>query len=471
MAHKDFDCIIVGAGCAGCTLSKKLAEAGFSVCLIEKVPTSEAGYLWEVIIEKQVFGKIGMKLPDKIYWEEGPDKSRYYATNIHNHIEIDLSHDEGMYIKHRKINSLLLAMALKAGVKLKDNHIAKELLIEKNHVAGVKGERKSLMGWRTFSIRAKVTIDASGISAVLRRQTPVFFEIKHSLRQQDYALAWQEVREVDSENIERLEKSMNLLPGISYIKMGKYHGYEVFHLRKNNTVNLIFGTSYNGDKTGAKKACEKFVVENPFFGKRVYGGGQLIPIRRAIDSMVGDGFICIGDSACQGIPTMGSGVASSMQAANIAFLTITDAFNSENFSREKLWSYNHEYQSERGAILASYDIIRRFLQSLSSEEINEVFKAGLLRNETFLSTFSSNIIKFDALRVIEDLGKLFSHISLIQVGMRFLQALSDSKRALSIYKKYPEIYNTKSFKRWVDETNRLFSHYRTYSSPEEESFI
>jgi flavin-dependent dehydrogenase len=186
--------------------------------------------------------------------------------------------------------------------------------------------------------------------------------------------------------------------------------------------------------------------------------------------MAGNGFLCIGDAACQVIPTMGSGVATSMHAADVALQAMTEAFNRDDFSHSMLWMYNHKYHTKRGALLASYDIIRRFLQSLSFEEIDEIFRAGLLKNEYFVNTFSSKSIELNVAEALENLGRLFGHLNLFAVGMRFFQALNDSKKALHIYKKYPEHYDKKVFLRWVEETNRLFSHYRTFKKGEKEVF-
>ncbi|MBN1697934.1 MAG: NAD(P)/FAD-dependent oxidoreductase [Spirochaetales bacterium] len=470
MRKTDFDCIIAGAGCAGATLAKKCAEAGLSVCMLERKADRDTGYPWEVAIEIPVFGRIGLKLPDDSLREESPDVSRYYSGDIKNHIEVPSSQDDGIFFRHRNINQYLLDFARGAGVSLRDRHMVNGALIEENAIVGIRGTRKALVGRKDFSLKARLLVDATGIVAILRRQTPDSFMIKRKLRKQDYAMAWQEVREVNGGQCSELEKHLDIRPGMLYTKIGKYHAYEVIHLRKNKTASLVFGTSIDSSGENAKALCERFIAEHPYFGRRVYGGGQFIPLRRAIDNMAGNGFLCIGDAACQVIPTMGSGVAASMHAADVAARVITEAFNREDVSLPELWDYNAKYHGKRGALLASYDIIRRFLQSLSFEEIDEIFKAGLLKNEDFVNTFSSKTIELDLPQILEDLGKLFGHFNLFAVGMRFFQALNDSKKAMNIYKRYPEIYNKEAFSRWVDETNRLFSHYRTFRKGEKEEF-
>jgi len=468
-----FDCIIAGAGTAGCILAKKLAEAGFKVLIIDKEPQKHVGHTWEVTIEKSVFARIGLKLPDKKHWIENPEKSRFYSDKKEDYIEIDSVHDDVFNIFHKTLNQFFLNAAIKAGVFFRPNHTAKELIYAHNNIiTGIKGNRKGLFGKRRFLLNSKITIDVSGISAVLRKQTPEEFMIKHKLRMQDFAYAWEAIHEMSDSHIRKLQEKLDIIPGMSYSRLGKFHGYQTMHLRKNNTLCFIFSTAVTEPKEHSAHVLYKnFINMNPVFGKFIYGGGRPIPIRRTIDTMVGNGFMCIGDSACQVIPTMGSGVASSMYAADIASHTITEAFNKNDFSREQLWSYNHKYHTKRGAILASYDIIRRFLQSLSTKDIDEIFKSGLLKNDNFVNTFSSNKIKYDIIQILDKLIKIFSNFKLLPIGLKLIQSFGDSEKALKIYKTYPEVFNKDEFTAWQKQTDVLFSHYRTFSKGEKETFL
>jgi flavin-dependent dehydrogenase len=471
MPGKSFDCIVAGAGTAGCVLAKKLAEAGLSVCILDRKSKNDIGWPWEVAVEKRVFSRIGLLLPPENKWLENPEITRFYASRSTNYVEVNTAHQDVFSIQHKKLNKILFKQALKAGVIFRENHYIEELLLNDSFACGVKGRRKGILKKIGFSIRAPVIIDASGISAILRRQTPESFNIKHTLRAQDYAFGWQQLHAINNNQIKALEKEFNLKPGIAYTRLGKYHAYEVIHLRKDHTACLIFGGSIMDLESSAKNLCQKFIEKYPYFGPVKYSGGRPIPIRRAIDSMVGNGFICIGDSACQVIPTMGSGVASSIHAADVASRAIVGAFNKNDFSTAGLWSYNLKYQSKRGAILAGYDIIRRFVQSLTDEEIERVFKAGLIQNENFVDTFSSNTIKYDIVDILENLGKIFSNIEVLPVGLRFIQAFRDSQKALQIYKRYPQDFVQKDFLAWQKQTDELFSHYRTFSDKKEETFI
>ncbi len=468
-----FDCIIVGAGTAGCILAKKLAEAGCKVLILDKKSKKNVGQTWEVTIEKSVFSRIGLRLPDKKHWIENPEKSRFYSEKKEDYIEIDAVHDDVFNIYQKTLNQSFLDAAIKAGAVFRPGHFASELICtDDNIITGIKLNRKGLFRKKRFSLNSKIIVDASGINAILRRQAPEEFMIKHKLRMQDFAYAWEALHEMSDNHIRKLQETLDIVPGMSYSRLGKFHGYQTMHLRKNNTLCFIFSTAVTESKEHSARALYKdFIKKNPVFGKLIYSGGRPIPIRRAIDTMVGNSFLCIGDSVCQVIPTMGSGVASSIYAADVASHTIIEAYNSNNFSKEQLWSYNYKYQSKRGAILASYDIIRRLLQSLSTEDLDGIFKSGLLTEDNFVNTFSSNTIKYDILNVMDNLVKIFSNFKLLPIGLKLIQSLGDSKKVLKVYKNYPKAFEKEEFVAWQKQTDALFSRYRTFSKGEKETFL
>jgi len=457
-----FDVIVVGAGTAGCTLAKKLTEAGLSTALVDSKPKGEIGYPWEVTVEHDVFGRITMKAPAANMLLETPTLYRFYAADRENHVQIGGGTGKGFPIRHKVFNQYLLEQTLKAGVVFFPQHKVKGFLFgSDDNPEGVTGTKTGPFH-RNFSLYAPLVADASGITSVLRKDTPERFGIKRKVRIQDYAFGWNEVRKPDTSGWEQIQDEFDIKPGMSYTFLGKQHAYETIHMREDGTVSFIFGAALQENPKIHPHYIGRYFEERPYLGKRVHAGGQPIPIRRALDTMVGDGFLCLGDAACQVIPTMGSGVASSIHAADIAARTITGAFNDGNLRVKRLWEYNVKYQRKRGAVLASYDIIRRLLQSLSEENINEVFKVGLLKDENFLNTYTSNTIRYNIWEILENMRKFFGHIQMIPLGIHFLQALKDSQRAMELYKNYPEKTNNEEFTKWVKETDNLFSKYRTF---------
>ncbi|MBN2441202.1 MAG: NAD(P)/FAD-dependent oxidoreductase [Spirochaetales bacterium] len=455
----DFDVIIVGAGPAGAILSKILAEGGFRVALLEKKKREHIGYPWEITIEKKIFGRISLKAPDGGLSPESPEYYRFFAENRNDYLEMKSEDDAIYYFYHDKLNQYLISLALKRGVHFFDQHDVGELVLSEDHACGVRGERKILFATKQFTMTAKIIVDASGTNQVLCKQTPDDFMIRTPIRDEDWISAWQEVQVISPDKISACKKTLSISPGIAYLQVGKYHAYQIIHYRRDNTLNLVFGASRGKNIPTAHEQCKEFMEAYPFFKKQLYGGGKNLILRRSLGSMAGNGFVCLGDAACQVVPTTGSGVASGMYSADIAAKAITNAINSGDFSIKTLWDYNYGYQTKRGAILASYDIFRLFLQHLTHKEMKSIFDSHLVKDSNFISLYSSNKIVYNIQQIFENFSTFISHTELIPIGVQMVQAIRDTQKILKLYGEYPPAFNINHFHKWQQQVNSLFLRY------------
>jgi digeranylgeranylglycerophospholipid reductase len=457
-----FDLIVVGAGTAGCILAKKTAEAGFRVALLDVKKRKEIGYDWDIAVEKHILGRICLKTPEKTLLSEIPTQYRFYTEDPNHYIRMNATGESVFYVKHRHLNQFLLRMALESGVQFLDNHDAKQIITDNGVVCGVCGIRKGLFRPSYFSLTAKITADASGFNRILTRQVPQEFMIQSVIDNQDLVSAWQEEREIKEKDREELIEILGIQPGIFYTGLGYDTGYHMMFLRNNNTFLIIFATPVQGNSSHARQNCEEFLQDYPVIGKRISGGGKIIPIRHSIDTMVGDGFLCIGDAACQNVPITGSGVSSSLYAADVAASTITETLNNDDVSTGSLWSYNYNYQSKRGAIMASYEIIRLFLQHLGSKRLDRIIRSGLFYDDNFLQLYSSNQINYNINHIADVLRKIFANPGLLSVGMNIAQTVVDSNRMIQLYQKYPRHCHKADFFDWRYNVNRYFKKYHYY---------
>jgi flavin-dependent dehydrogenase len=265
---KNFDIIIVGAGTGGCVLAKKVAEAGFDVALVDKKSKNKTGNEWEVTVEKSILNRIHLKFPDRALLEESPVSTRFFALDRSKYVQMDTNYDNVFIIQHWKFNRLLLDAALNAGVTFLGSHEVKELVLDKNTAAGIKGVRKGRFGTKKFKISARIVVDASGVAGLLRRQVPQEFLLKRGIHKYDFASAWQELREISTNQADKLMKSIGIAPGICYTRVGKYHAYQAIHLRKDNTVNLIFGASIGHHAKTPVNFCRISWLHIPFSVKK-----------------------------------------------------------------------------------------------------------------------------------------------------------------------------------------------------------
>jgi flavin-dependent dehydrogenase len=464
---KYYDLIVVGAGIAGCTLAKKMAEAGFDVALVDKNARKKIGHPWEVAIENNTFRQLLQENTEEYLKEEEPLFYRFYADNPSYYIQMDSRKAFVIYIQHRKLNQLLLESILKRADSFpgKLDFFSRcevhEPILRNDCVCGVRGVLKSLRPIpRKFTFMARTVADASGLSRVLCRQMPEEFLIEKKMASGDCVSAYQEVREIKPEQLAQFKEHCGFEPGIHYTSIGLHKAYQVIHLRKNNTANLIFGAALDSASASGYALCNDFLNNNPYFGEKISGGGNLIPIRHAIGTMVGNGFLSLGDASCQVVPVMGSGVSSGAHAAMLAANVLTAALKENNLSKERLWEYNYQYQSRRGAILASYDIIRRYLQSAPIEELRQIFKAGFLGDENFSQIYTSRKIIYNLNQVLSDLKKILTDLNLLPLSMKMLNLLNQSEKIFHLFQHYSKVFQKDEFLSWQKKVDKIFSQYK-----------
>ena len=222
-----------------------------------------------------------------------------------------------------------------------------------------------------------------------------------------------------------------------------------------NMISILSATRINPDYPKARALVQLFVNQNPFVGEKICGGGGLIPVRRPLDTFVDNGFMLVGNSACQTVPTLGSGVASALLAGTIAAKAILHSLKRKDYSLMSLWEYNREFLRTRGAILASYDIFRLQGQSLSPGEISHFFK------ESFISTYLMERMMLSqpiAISPILIAKVLFNMVK----NRRFFSLIknwTDAQRIFTLYKNYPYNFVESNFKLWQKSVKNIFAKY------------
>jgi flavin-dependent dehydrogenase len=104
----------------------------------------------------------------------------------------------------------------------------------------------------------------------------------------------------------------------------------------------------------------------------VYSG--TVPFDFPPASLVGDGFVSLGDAAFQNKPFNGEGIASGMEAARIAAPIIAEALRQGAVMRKSLWGYNSAYFRGVGAGFAKLRGICEMLVDLSPREFDWLYR-------------------------------------------------------------------------------------------------
>jgi hypothetical protein len=224
----------------------------------------------------------------------------------------------------------------------------------------------------------------------------------------------------------------------------------------------IFGNGQPGGFENSEKA-NKIFLENIKFppyeileehkAKTVY--------RRSPYSLVGDGFFCIGDSACMTKPFNGEGISLSWAVAKIA----TDVFNialksTDYVSKIKLWDINVQYYRDIGAKLAALLAQIPGAANTTKKEMEYLFKKNIIFSGRDFEDMNhyhelhisfGRMIKIIAIFVWGLITRQFSKLTLNSM----LKYMKISNKIRKHYENFPN--NSENFDEWVEIAEELWS--------------
>ena len=326
---KNFDVIIIGAGTGGCLAAKTLAEAGLKVCMIDRKAESEIGdKVCGDAIGKHHFDNIGIVHPSGEELDQIIEGIKVYSPDMETEVNVQGEGVHGYLINRLLFGQRLVREAKAAGATLIDSMIVTDPIIKDGYVVGVLV--KDTKTGKTNEMFAKVVVDASGHSAILRKKLPIEFGIEKEVNDEDVEICYREIRElkepISDPGFCKIYLDLERIPG----------GYYWIFPKSPTTVNVGLGVAMTKGFPNPKDLYNEVILPMPLFNgsRALTGGGGLVPTRRPISPMVGNGVIIIGDAACQVNPIHGGGIGSSMMGGVKAAEVIITALEKGDVSRE-----------------------------------------------------------------------------------------------------------------------------------------
>lgn len=442
---KKFDVIVVGAGTGGCLAAKTVAEAGLSVCMIDRKPELKIGdKVCGDAIGKHHFDNIGIVHPIGDELDQTMEGIKVYSPDMETVVNVKGEGVHGYLINRLLFGQRLLKEAKDAGATLMDSTIVTEPIIKDGYIVGVstkdsKTEEKS-------EIFAQVVVDASGHSAVLRKKLPPQMDIETEVNDEDVEICYREIREVketiDEPEFCKIYLDLQRFPG----------GYCWIFPKSSNTVNVGLGVAMKKGFPNPKDLYNEQVLSMPLFkgSRALTGGGGLVPTRRPISSMVGNGIIIIGDAACQVNPIHGGGIGPSMMGGAKAAEVIIEALEKGDVSRESLWPYTGMFMAEYGAKQAGLDIFRILLQRLSNKEMNYGMRHHLITDDDLLKASMGEDLK---LNITEKTSRLFKGLGSLSLIKKLNATAKLMREIKALYRNYPS--SPEGLRKWEAETQAL----------------
>lgn len=436
-----YDVVVVGAGTGGCSTALFTAKLGLKVCILDAKREPDIGRkVCGDAIGKHHFDNLNIPYPMDAIINEVKGM-RLYSPSRSTVFEIVGEGVSGFMLKRHVFGQNLLREALNSGAELYDSTRALKPIVDRGRVIGVIAERRGVR----MELKGRVTVDASGAVAVLRRSIPEESLPERDVKPEDIQVAYREVRVIeegyDGCEYGEIYLSRIYAPG----------GYAWIFPRSDGTVNVGVGVQCGRGYPNPKTLLHKFLDTVRGIRDTILdAGGGLVPTRRPLASLVADGFILVGDSACQVNPIHGGGIGPSMYAGKLAAEAILEAYDQGLFTAEGLWMYNVRYMRSYGAKQAALDVLRRFLQDLSDEDIDYGMSVRLLTEEDTLRASMYGALKISTLEKIKRFTRGLGKPGLL---IRLRRTAGMMVKARRLYEKFPE--NISEFKRWLYEVKAI----------------
>ena len=397
MINRDYDIIVAGGGLAGLIVASSAAyysNQSLRILVVDRNRMSEqgrktvSGWICGDAVGKNTVDYMTSRI--KISWGspeiEHPVKGVIAYSPDH---ETGISFDgEGYMLNRQLLPQRQLRDVTKAGIEIKEQVALRSLVVEKdsNTVIGVEGD--DLANKSIFKRTAKVVVDCTGVTSVMRTNLPVKSFIQRRIDRDDleatgryiynFDLAQEDKTYFDSDYC-IIHLDQKIAPG----------GYAWVFPKGSSKVNIGLGVQQKafdirnkamGVHPDLRTLIDEYVemnpaIENPRLSDgsdddgNAWGTWQ-VSVRRQNDCLVANGYMLVGDSAWMPKPLDAGGIGPAIIAATIAGKDAVEAIQAGDTTEKGLWQYNKHFIDDYGYKTAGLEVFRRLLQGLTNEQIN-----------------------------------------------------------------------------------------------------
>ncbi|MCX8203304.1 MAG: NAD(P)/FAD-dependent oxidoreductase [Nitrososphaeria archaeon] len=468
------DVAVVGGGPAGAHTAMavaKFSKGNARVLLIDRNTREEfgkktkSGWACGDAVSKRSLDHVMNSLGIRYEWPEVEHHVDGVLVISPDHETKVLFDGEGYLLNRKLWPQRTLKHLERFGVEVMFGVDARSLIAEDGFVKGVRCTSRD---GSPIEVMAKVVVDASGSASVLRTNLPIAAKMEREIdKEHDMEGTGRYILEFER----AVEDRTWFDPRYCIIHLDQFlapGGYCWTFPKGENKVNIGLGVqkaaldrrnAAHGLRDNLASLIDQYVRANRVISNprppegeadrgNVYSVWQ-VPVRRQNDCLVGNGFVVVGDAAWMPRPIDAGGIGPALYASVILGRTLAEAIEANDVSEAGLWSYNVNYVHEYGYQMASFEVLRRYLQTLPNDDISFGMK-HFLSQDDIESIKRREHPRFplltNFLRVLMD-GELRKRVRERPKLARGLSYVADKSRGLiSLYLEYPE--RPEGFERW-----------------------
>ncbi len=420
----DYDVIVAGGGMAGLITAAAIgaySKQNARILVVDRNPPSEPG-------KKTING-----------WTCGDAVSKRSLDYLNEHIGIKYANPElehpvdgvlvyspdhetkvlfegqGFILNRKILPRRQVQDAKKFGAEFAFNIACDRLYSEDGFVRGVLG--RNLSDNSVFKRTAKIVVDAAGNATKLRPNLPIKSKIELQIDRDDLESTGRYIYdfEVAADDPTWFDSRYALIHLDQYLAPG---GYCWTFPKGKNKVNIGLGVQkraldIRNSKLGRKDSLQELideyvrknkVIKNPVEPNSEEDRGNTkgswqVSVRRQNDCLVANGYAIVGDAAWMARPIDAGGIGPAIYASVMLGKVVAQAIEANDTSEDFLWQYNLEYVKNHGYQMASFEVLRRYLQTLSNEQISYGMKY-FLSEDDISSIVKREHPRFNRLRIL-----------------------------------------------------------------------
>ena len=472
----DYDVIIAGGGMAGlisaasvATYSKQKAK----ILVVDRNSQPEAGKKtangWTCgdAVSKNSVDYLTKNIGIKYGKPELEHEVKGVYVYSPNHQTKVLFEGSGYTINRKILPQRQVKDAKKLGVEFQFEVTLEALLHENGYITGVQG--RNLRDGTAFKKTARIVIDATGSASKLRANLPIESHIQKEIDKDDMEATGRYIYSFTNgkEDKTYFDADYCIIHLDQYLAPG---GYAWTFPKGSQKVNIGLGvqkralekrnTRYS-KSDNLQSLIDEYVNSNVAIKNPVLAEGQgdegnakgswQVPVRRQNDCMVANGYALVGDAAWMPRPIDAGGIGPSIYGSVILGRIVAAALEAKDVSEKGLWQYNIDYMDYYGYQMASFEVLRRYLQTINNEQIDYGMK-HFLSEDDIANIVKREHPKFNRVALLNPIMwfRILGNLDLAR-GLRF--TATKSEQLIQHNLKYPN--SPEGFVQWQQGLHSL----------------